>query len=260
MIGRTNVGGGAGLNFKVVGNPQPETAKDNTIWVNTDAKITSWVFSATHPETAEEGMVWISTGKSSSVEFNALKKNGITVYPLYSKQYVNGAWVDKTAKIYQNGAWVDWIMHLYTPGNEHTDKTGGWVAKALPAGNASTALPTITRNSDDIRFALSGTGGKSGVCYLKNKIVLSGRKTVRFYGHTNNTPRDTIRLRIWSAIGATSDNNVAASTSLFEKPNFDATPVTLDVSALSGEYYIGVQLIGYEGSQPVLTITQIEVE
>jgi hypothetical protein len=42
-------GGGSSLNFKVIGNPKPETAKENTIWVDTDTPITSWDFSATQP-------------------------------------------------------------------------------------------------------------------------------------------------------------------------------------------------------------------
>ena len=49
MLGRTNTGCGTSLNFKVVGNPQPETAKENTIWFNTDVKITGWNFAATQP-------------------------------------------------------------------------------------------------------------------------------------------------------------------------------------------------------------------
>ena len=72
------------LNFKVVGNPQPASPKENTIWINTDAEITSWVFSATQP-TGADGMVWISTGTSSSVEFNVLKKNGIKIIKLLEK-------------------------------------------------------------------------------------------------------------------------------------------------------------------------------
>jgi len=37
------------LNFEVVGNPQPENPKENTIWVNTDTEITSWYFGANEP-------------------------------------------------------------------------------------------------------------------------------------------------------------------------------------------------------------------
>ena len=52
-----------------------------------------------------EGGVWFPTATSRSTEFNALKKNGIQVYPLSAKQYVGGAWVSKGVKIHQFGAW-----------------------------------------------------------------------------------------------------------------------------------------------------------
>lgn len=106
-------GGGAALNFKVVpGLTQPGTAAEKTIWVKTE-KIGAWYFSATQPEGMKEWDVWISTGTSSQVEFNALKKNGIQVYPISAKQYVNGVWVDKTVKTYQGGKWVEWWDGYY---------------------------------------------------------------------------------------------------------------------------------------------------
>lgn len=50
MLGRTNVGGGAGLNFKVVGGTvQPINPKENTLWINTDVDIESWTFAAENP-------------------------------------------------------------------------------------------------------------------------------------------------------------------------------------------------------------------
>lgn len=128
MLGRTNTGGGGsgGLNFQVIGGTTaPSNPKENMIWVNTSTKITSYIFSATQP-TGSAGMVWISTGTSSTVEFNALKKNGIQVYPLSAKQYISGAWGDVTAMSYQGGEWVGWITYLYNEGDECTDITGGW--------------------------------------------------------------------------------------------------------------------------------------
>ena len=75
------------LNFDVVGNPQPTNPKENTIWLNTDAEITSWIFSPTEP-TAETGMVWITFNIAGAVSFNALKKNGLV--PVMCRITVNG--------------------------------------------------------------------------------------------------------------------------------------------------------------------------
>lgn len=107
---------GVELNFDVVGGTTaPSNPKENMIWVNTSTKITSYIFSATQP-TGSAGMVWISTDTYSSAEFNALKKNGIQVYPISAKQYVSGAWVEKIAKIRQSGAWVPLGFHIVTDG------------------------------------------------------------------------------------------------------------------------------------------------
>lgn len=183
MIGRTNVGGGgASLNFKVVGGTSaPASPKENTIWVNTSTTITDWVFSATQP-TGATGRVWISTGTSSTVEFNALKKNNIAVYPLTAKQYVSGAWVDKEAKSYQNGAWVDWWNgELYEYGNEYEGVTGGWSADSNSNG-------TVTFNTNNIYLA-----GRDGDTYTVagtvnsidlskyTKLVIKGTKIGEHY-------------------------------------------------------------------------------
>lgn len=108
--------GGTSLNFKVVINPQPESAKENTIWVNTDVPIPKWYFSATQPENMAEGEVWFLVGSSSSVAFNALKNNSLQVYPGSAKQYIGGALVDVTAKSWQNGVWVDWFLKIFESG------------------------------------------------------------------------------------------------------------------------------------------------
>ena len=126
MIYNMTGGGGGGLNFKVVGGTvQPTSPSENMIWVNTSVAITSWVFSATAPTSPAAGMVWFATGSISSVAFNAVKKNGIWVYPAGCQQYVSGAWVTKTAKTYQSGVWKDWKLTLYKDGTKRVKFTDG---------------------------------------------------------------------------------------------------------------------------------------
>lgn len=113
--GTGNLGGGSGgLNFKVVGYATEaellaDTPKENTIGVITSIPITGYHFGTEKPSPAAEGMVWITTGTSSKVEFNALKKDGIQVYPLSAKQMVSGVLKDVTAKSYQGGKWATWV-------------------------------------------------------------------------------------------------------------------------------------------------------
>ena len=82
-------GGGSSLNFNVkLGTSQPSSPKENDIWVNTNVTDAEWVFSATQPA-SKSNLVWIKTGTASDAAFNALKENGIWVYPMEAKQYVN---------------------------------------------------------------------------------------------------------------------------------------------------------------------------
>lgn len=135
-------GGSSPLNFKVVGGTSaPASPKENTIWVNTDVPITSWIFSATEPEAPAEDMIWFTTGTASNAEFNALKKNGLMVYPVSARQYIGGAWVTKDAQIYKDGQWKNFMVYLYNNGIEYTN-----VAKFVASSDGG----TFTVNSTDI--------------------------------------------------------------------------------------------------------------
>lgn len=358
IINMTGGGGGAALNFKVVqGLTQPGTAEENTIWVNTDQKITSWVFSAIKPNVvsvvenagtvlgaiegrtftktnngkaavafvfdgnytgpmlvstepdacvystsgdhvstngaegtvvykgktyyyssgswmggdrtswfshsltvnshadaalllaesyeskSSEGMVCISTGTSSGVAFNALKKNGIEVYPVSVKQYVSGGWVDKDAKIYQNGEWQDliWTSYFYKLGNEYTDITGGFsITHKNSAGNNSTQ--TLSKNSDSL-FLNSIGAGLAGA----NFTVSSGKRI-----NVSSIKKLYARIKFINNSATIFYMALAESQAVFgyEAPikaitnqSFDGV-LSLDVSNLSGEYYLLLALSG----------------
>lgn len=167
-------GGGAALNFKVLAYATEEallaaTPAENTIGIITETPITSWIFSADEPSPAAAGMVWITTGTASSVEFNALKKNGLQVYPISAKQHVGGAWVDKVAKSYQGGELVDWWDgELYESGNLYEHVTGGWVMV-----NGAQANGTIEDGIIYLSYSTTGSSPHS-TAYTKNRMDLSG--------------------------------------------------------------------------------------
>lgn len=163
--GNGNLGGGAALNFKVVpGLTQPGTASENTIWVKT-AQISSWYFSATQPEGLQEWDVWFPTGTASKVEFNALRKNAVQVYPLSAKQMVSGALVDVKAQSYQDGAWVEWITYIYKPG-DNGDAFYAYKPSGAYAGQVSTVF-----GSDGISLKNTSTSGVYGVRIATNSKI-----------------------------------------------------------------------------------------
>lgn len=237
-------GGSNVLNFKVVGNPQPTNPRENTIWVNTGTAVTGYVFSAAAPSSPTQGMVWISTGVSSPGAFNALKKNGILLNPTSAKQYINGTWADKTAKIYHNGEWVSWIVYLIKQGVDQTSVSGGWAAKAVPiysGGNGHVgAAPTITVKDGYIEFKEPGytASAYSGLAHAKNKIDLTGISKIKIYAsgwYYNSSDYATAAVSVWKSIGSAGIDNRVANVAITDLKEY-----ILDVSALSGEHYIGV--------------------
>lgn len=219
-------GGGANLNFKIVGGTtQPTSPKENTIWVNTSTKISEWVFSATQPANPYDGMVWFLTETSSGSEFNALKKNAIQVYPIAAKQYVSNKWVDKTAKTYKNGAWRDWWDgYLYDYGDKNETITGGWVG---------TSSAQITFNSTNMSLYSSG----SSKVYTKNKINLNEAKHLLFEGTLTVSSTPANRSLCVFADTPSSDNysNLVA----YYNTAVNNSTCQLDVSSLSGSYPVG---------------------
>lgn len=236
--------GSAGVNFKIVGGTtQPTTARENTIWVNTDTAISGWAFSASAPAEPVEGMVWLQTGTYSNVEFNALRKNGIQVYPLAAKQYVDSAWVEKTAYSYQGGSWVPWTRRdiLYESGNENNPVTGGWTYTSKGyASNANIAgTPTITRGDTMLTAQMPNVSG--AIIHPANKIDLTEYSTIVFDGIITGATQyaSLCNLRVWSEFGKYSSVGYSASVTIQE--NVDGE-VSLDVSELSGKFYIGFAL------------------
>lgn len=234
---------GASLNFKVVGGlTQPSDPAANTVWVNTNIKIPSWILSPTASAEVEEGAVWIRTGTAGKISFNALKKNGITIFPSACYQYSGGAWVSKSASIYQGEKWQDLSVYLYDNGDEFVDVTGGWVATALRRASGSGAkAPTIAKENG--KLVMTGNAQNGGVVHTANKIDLSGGAVLKFDGalYPSATAGFWATLGVWSEFGSTYQDNLAA---YHDTTAEETGEITVDISALSGEYYVGVALYG----------------
>lgn len=225
--------GGADINFKVVGGTtQPASPKENTIWVNTSTKISEWTFSATQPVNPTDGMVWFSTGKSSSVEFNALKKNRLNVYPISVKQYISSKWTDKTAKTYQGGKWVDWLTYLYDGGSSGwkvASKGSGWANGTLSYDKAL----VLTLSSDTTCIAVTTNASVDLTDFKTMRVVVSSAST------------NLSKAYNWIGISNSNDfswNPESAGSRLpscvVANKSFTASgTITLDITSLNGKYY-----------------------
>ena len=243
-------GGGAALNFTVVGGTeQPARAKENTIWVNTDQKITSWVFSATEPTEPTEGMVWISTG-ASSLAFNALKKNVIQVRPCGAKMHLNGAWENKKAQIYQNGAWAEWTEWVFRNG-EFTK--GTW-------GGFKDGGKTVEFVDGQIHLEVDGSG--SATFYTTEKFDTTGRSELIFVVSKITQTSTVYKGKLHFGIG------------LIRESHDYATEISLDTEATTepqefivtitpeyyGEYYIKASVIRSASFRDGMYISEIRLQ
>lgn len=223
-------GGGAALTYKVVGGTaEPANPKENMIWINTDKAITSHVFSATEPGKPANGMVWFKVGSSSPVGFSATRRNPVMVYPVSAKQYDNSAWVSVTAKSYVNEAWKDWMVYLFQSGEGNAAD----FETAVYSENYGTAEIT----DEHIRFSQS-----YGECLLgfqkKEKVDLTYVNTIYFeVDCTANHHQFYLGVSKSSLLEMLAIDATLAASAL---PTSDGKQTcSLDVSGLSGEYYIG---------------------
>lgn len=231
-IGRTNAGGSgsAGLNFKVICNPQPSTAKENTIWIDTD-RINNTHFSATQPENMADYDVWISTGTSSTVAFSVTRKNTVMVYPLSAKQCIGGAWVDKTAKSWQGGEWVDWVLRIFQSGVGAIQSINIYKQDSV----------TVTIDKDKISQTYSG--GDSLGAIFTDLIDLTQYTKVFVEASVSEivVPQTyPFRVCVTDTIGpALKEENMLAQTKI-SAPNTSRVVYELDISKISGKHYVAI--------------------
>ena len=250
MIFNVTGGGGAALNFKVVGYATEEALlaaapAENTIGIITETPITGYIFSVEEPSPATAGLVWVIIGKSSQVAFNALKKNTVMVYPLSAKQYIDGAWVDVSIKIYQGSKWIDFKINLLLTTS---------FAKAFSHGsNISYHLPTAEEPyiSISTTYTSSSAQGKLLLC-SEETYDLTNVETIEFVvdkwtlGNTSYPFRVGVASTVPSNFSVSFDAVTVITNSINEP-----TTIKLDVSALYGSYYI---VICSEGSyDPIVT-------
>ena len=244
-------GGGTSLNFKVVGNPQPASPKENTLWVNTDTPINGWAFTATQPA-GVNGVVWAQTAAESPLEFNALKKNAIQVYPKSIKQYINGAWTSVEAKIYQGGKWVSfWDGTLYNLGDECTDVTGGW---ELVADAGYTVSGIWAKNSVSILVGQKSNQVQFGsTARTKNFIDFSGKKTLSVHIAEYRGSGDKCQgyIRVYNENGS-----VVASATVFNGEVSATTnkQINIDISSLTGKHRVAVYTLQKNSSAKTVYI------
>ena len=249
-------GGGAALNFKVICNPQPETAKENTIWVDVD-RINNYYFSATQPENMTEYDVWFLIGTFSLGAFSATKKNPIMVYPISAKQRINGTLVDKTAKSWQGGEWVGWVTKVSFaksnwksfdayPADQYVDYAAGY------AYSNTKFTATISGEWDMVAIASASTYDLTNVNNIKFKATLSkalGDNAFAFVAVSK------------TQVLYDSSGTLKADAILEFRTKVTSKETPIPVNGLSGKYYILIGIYAwYDNGTTAFTVEDMTLE
>lgn len=115
MIGKSNINTSSNLNFRIGIEPKtptgsyflPDTAKENTILIQTETPISSWSFSYSEPSQPSQGQVWFQYENNLSSTFSIFKDQKVNIRTSFCEQYNGRWWEIKTFYIYQDGQWYE---------------------------------------------------------------------------------------------------------------------------------------------------------
>jgi hypothetical protein len=196
------------------------------------------------------GQVWIKPNLSSTVSFDAFKRNRkgnrIILQPGECWLFRTGyGWqnYNKYTKIYQNGAWKDlWDGYFFKAGNQYTNITGGWTAEGWTSSGWSVTQQSKV-NTDNL-YVLGQASSMSAVGTVQ-KVDLSRTNALKA---SINQTSGTVTLCICD------DKNTSNSVASKANTTTGSCEVSLDVSGYNGSYYI---IIFAHGSGSEATITNV---
>lgn len=228
------------LNFDVyaVASKPTSPGANNDIAIITTVPIPNWIMSPDKPSGIPRsgGDVWIQYSVSGNT-FNALKNNSMMIATISAWQYVSGAWVYVTAMSYQGGEWVGWITYIAINEND-------WY-KRNPYPSVSYSYGTYEFSGNSLKGKV--TGGNQQVSLVKKeKVDFSDISKVKFVYSLDTNLSSSGQILV---VVSKSNNDAASNSSICEKLIFDkATKQTanLDVSGVSGQYYLWIGLACWE--------------
>lgn len=232
MIGRTNSSSMNSttdvLDFTVVdGLTEPANPKEKMIWVETDAEITGWTFSATEPA-GSEGLVWFLIGQSSQVAFSVTKDNPIMVYPIKARQYINNSWTEKNVKTYQNNTWIKWNSITYWF-KTNEGSTNIW--QGASESNGEYYIKTYR-----LQLTSKTYGSNTVAITTKSKIDLTNFNTLYFKADADASAHGT-----FGVASAVDGFNVTFVNGASVYQGDQSSKIwEVDISNLTGEYYLAI--------------------
>lgn len=230
----------------------PADPKPGTIAILTTTPIGCIYAQTSTPESPSVGDLWFSP----SAVANVVYIDGKEAYAVKTVRQYNGtAWETVNAFQYIDGAWST-MVYLLKGIDECKPITGGWKAIAIRRASSwtdsETQAPEVEKIDGGIILTQSASGYKSGAYHTTQQIDVSGYDVLCIQGEMTIKNRGEVRLV--SAVGPYSESN----TVLYEElPSSGAIDIKLDVSGLTGDYYVLFDVATDGDTSTILTLTKI---
>ena len=253
---------GSGLAFRVKAYATEEemlasAPGENTIGVEVDS-YDGYVICATAPENPTEGMLWIQVDSASPVKFLATRKNSIYIHPIKAYIYhtpedeTDTGWNVVVAYLYANAAWSLFGRQFFYR-NLKLNGNFADTMQTVPTGYSSDKVSGCAMKTNEYGIVLDCTKDTFGDKAANGQHILfwdkktnrlshdlTHFKTLTFTGLFDyENSNSSVIYGVWnkSGDGENYQKDIAASAKITTN---NTDPVVIDVSALEGEYYIGL--------------------
>lgn len=172
--------------------------------------------------------------------------NRMKLTPTFCRQVQGstGNWVDVDAYVCHSNTWVQfsysWDGTLLSGSNQYTAITGGWGRNANKAGSGNNGWAMYAKNAIDVsRFSKLNIKANFPGCAFYQVGLVSKSGGVTQYGDSS-----------WVA------SSQYYSDSSRPDKNID---VNIDVTSLSGKYYVNVMAFRYEGEYTIDNVSYVKL-
>lgn len=142
--------------------------------------------------------------------------------------------VDITTNGQSENVTLAYELVLYSAGDEHTAITGGWVSKRAC---------TLTKNADNLYVVATETySANRGVFATANKIDLSPYSRLYYNAKNGTSQSGYFGIGVWASIPALGTDPITSAAAYIQFGSAASAESSIDVSSLSGEYYVGGQV------------------
>mgnify|MGYP006919061147 CR=1 FL=1 len=260
MIGRTNAGfgGGGSLYYDVKCQAAEPAKKEGRIWVKSSVPMTAVEWANDPWTSGAVGRVDIGgvpggsnpTSANSTIMVFNVKRAGIwekmKLTPTFCRQVQGstGNWVDVDAYVCHSDTWVQfsytWDGTLLSGSNQYTAITGGWGRNANNVGSDNNGWAFYTMNSIDVtRFSTLNIKANFPACAFY-RVGLASKSG----GVTQIADSSWVAYSEYYAESSRPDKSI---------------DVNIDVSSLSGKYYVNVTAFRYAAEYTIDNVSYVKL-